>query len=269
MSVGPYSKALSDAVAAAYDVFGRGRVSGGLEVCLCPVCMTEATRAQIVATPNDALSVALIQEYSNSAHGVPENLDDLRLLLPRYLEIMAQDELVDHVGVGTELLRFGHALKSHPELYCPAQREVLDVWARAMIWHYAWADTTEEGALYTPSSLFELLLCGGWRVEVLTETLESVFDAPEIGHYGLRAFVEAVVHRAITRHGRIAPDWFALRYCSEEVRADVAAWLNALAASERVLDVASDPDGADPFNSVQAFAYAAGEFDASLFPGRD
>ncbi len=57
---GSYKTELMRAVEAAYDVFGRGHVSGQLEVCLCPVCMTEEARAAIIATRNDRLSVAQI-----------------------------------------------------------------------------------------------------------------------------------------------------------------------------------------------------------------
>ena len=42
---GPYKAELLRAVEAAYDAFGRGHVSAQLEVCLCPVCMSEAARA--------------------------------------------------------------------------------------------------------------------------------------------------------------------------------------------------------------------------------
>ena len=91
----PFAEPLNAAVEALYASFGEGHVSAQLEVCLCPVCMTEETRQQIIATPSRALTPALIAEYSNSAHGVPRDSDDLRLLLPRYLDLIAQDEMVD------------------------------------------------------------------------------------------------------------------------------------------------------------------------------
>lgn len=269
LTASPFEDKLRTCVEAAYDAFGRGQVSRTLEVCQCPVCMTDETRAEITATSNDALSVALIAEYSNSAHGVPQALEDLRLLLPRYLDLMAQDEMVDHIGVGTELHRFGQAQAQHPDLFSASERAVLDDWARAMMWQFAWADTQEEGALHTPGGLFETLLCGGWSVPVVTGALEDVFADPALGTPSLRVFAGMVLHRAIKRHGRLAPDWFALRYCSEAVRQEVAAWLNALAGSDQVLDLASDPEGQDDWGYVQALAWSAGQFDAALFPGGD
>lgn len=45
--------------------------------------MTEEIGEAVIAIPTDALPIALIREYSNSAQGAPRLLDDLKLLLPR------------------------------------------------------------------------------------------------------------------------------------------------------------------------------------------
>ncbi|WP_152475141.1 hypothetical protein [Roseovarius sp. THAF9] len=267
MTDGPFKAELMRAVEAAYDVFGRGHVSGQLDVCLCPVCMTEEARAAIIATRNDRLSVAQICDYSNSAHGVPRDLDDLKLILPRYLEIMAADELADDIGVGTELLRFGDAVRAYPELFTAQERAVLDEWARAIIRHFAWTDMTEEGAIYTPPALLETLLCGGWPPDVLTGALEDIVADPELGQNSLSALAGAVMGRARRKDGRLAPGWFALRYCGKPERLHLIAWLNAVAASNRVLDLATQ--GAEAALWVQSFASAAGQFDAALLPSRD
>lgn len=263
----PYWPGLKTAVDAAYDAFGREPITAPLDVCLCPVCMTEETRGKIIGTRNDALPEDLIQEYSNSAHGVPVDLDNLRLLLPRYLELMAEDAQVDHIGVGTELSRFGDALRAHPTLFSPTERAALDTWARAMIWQFAWLDTTEEGAVLTPFHLVEVLICGGWAVSVVTDALEAVFKDDEIGVKTLQAFAAAVMSRPLRKHDRLGVDWFALQYTSDAVRHEVADWLNTLAGSEWVLDLASDPDVADTWGSLQGFAWAAGTFDAALMKG--
>lgn len=263
---GPYKAELLRAVEAAYDVFGRGHFSAALEVCLCPVCMTEEARAAIIGTRNDRLSVAQICDYSNSAHGVPGNLDDLKLFLPRYLEIMADDELVDDIGVGTELLRFGHALRVHPGLFSDPERAVLDDWARSMTWHFAWADTTEDGSIYTPPALLETLLCGGWPLEVLTGAQEHVFADPQLGPNTLLILAESAMRRARRKNGRLAPDWYALRYCREGEREGLIAWLNTVAESERVLALATESGRAEVALWLQSFAAAAGQFDAALLP---
>ncbi len=267
MTDGPYKAELLRAVEAAYDAFGRGHVSAQLEVCLCPVCMTEAARKAIIATRNDRLSVAQVRDYSHSAHGVPADPGDLRLILPRYLEIMAEDALVDDIGVGTELLRFGDAVRANPALFTLGERAVLDAWARAMMWHFAWADTTEEGAVYTPSALLETLLCGGWAPEVLTGALDAIFDHPELSRPGLLALGAAVMRRPRRKHGKLAPDWFALRYCGAAERGGLIAWLNVVAASDRVLDLATGDGEAALW--AESFAASAGQFDAALLPARD
>jgi hypothetical protein len=188
---GPYKAELFRAVEAAYDVCGRGHFSAALEVCLCPVCMTDEARA------------------------------------------------------------------------------VLDDWARAMTWHFAWADTTGDGSLYTPPALLETLLCGGWPLDVLTGAREHVFADPQLGQNTLSFLVEAAMRRARRKHGRLAPDWYALRYCSEAEREGLIAWLNAVARLERVLALATEPGRAEGALWLHSFAAAAGQFDAALLPARD
>ncbi len=136
-----------------------------------------------------------------------------------------------------------------------------------MVWHFAWADMTEEGAIFTPAALLETLLCGGWSLEVLTDALEVVRDDPQLGTASLFALAEAVMRRTRRKHGKLAPDWCALRYCGEAERLGLIAWLNTVAASDRVLDLATGE--AEAALWVQSFASAAGQFDAALLLARD
>ena len=256
----PHLSRLQEAVAEAYEVFGRGRVSAGLEVCQCPVCMTEDTRQAIIATRNDALPVALICEYSNSAHGVPCNLSDLKLLLPRYLDLMAQDEMVDDIGVGTELCRFGDALRQHPDLYAPRERAVLDDWARAALMHFAWAEACDE-PLTSPFHLFEVLICGGWDVDVVTGALEAAFEDPETGAITRGQFAGILTRNLIQHPPEMGVDWFALGYVGAQTRRRVAGWLNDCAAR-----VSMDGAPLDYAEALDLFHRLAGHFNADHFP---
>lgn len=230
--------------------------------------MSEETRAQIITTPNHALPKELLQEYSNSAHGVPSDLEDLRILLPRYLELMAANQDVDYVGVGTELLRFGQASAKNPALFSNKERAILEECGAAMVLHFAFLDTQEgASAIQTPFSLMETLICGGWSVAAVTSAMQSAFDASEIGEASLRSFADLVMQNVIRRQDRLGVDWFALGYCSPQVRQDVTDWINVLAGSERVLELASDPNAPEDWGGLQSFSASAGRFETVLMPG--
>lgn len=266
----PFAEPLNAAVEALYASFGEGHVSAQLEVCLCPVCMTEETRQQIIATPSRALTPAQIAEYSNSAHGVPRDSDDLRQLLPRYLDLIAQDEMVDHIGVGTELLRFGDALRRDETLWSEDQRAALDRWAQLVILHFGTADALEMDNLHTPLALAETLLCGGWSVQVVTGALEALFDHPDVGRQALIWFVQMMGRDVEIKKGRPWLDWFALRYVDEGTRRALKDWLNGAALQERVMEVATDPSVAEPASTyARIFLQACGTFDEASFPQRD
>ena len=190
MTHGPHEPALRDAVERCHAAIGRDRVSSALEACLCPVCMTEEVRARIVATPRRAMPIELIREYSNSAHGVPQGTDDLLVLPPRYLELIAEGHDVDHVGIGTELSRLGDALRVEPGLLTAAQRAALDAWMRALVRHVAWTDAHRRGGPRdcpwcdgprTTSYLVPMLACGGWPATDVLAALGEAFADPEAG----------------------------------------------------------------------------------------
>ena len=135
-----------------------------------------------------------------------------------------------------------------------------------MIGHFAWTDT-QQGALYTPFGLLEILLCGGWRVDVVTQAMQDVFADEKIGKASLQSFAGAVMRTLNRRQQRIGVDWFALGYCSVSVREAITDWINALAGSEEVVNLATDPAVQDQKGSLQGFAGSAGQFDVALMPG--
>ena len=200
---------LRQAVAGVWDAFGERRVSAVLEVCLCPVCMSEETRARIVATPPRALTASLVREYSNSAHGVPADTDDLKALLPRYLELLASGEEVDYTAVGCELLRFGDAWRQDGTLFSAPERAALDAWMRAF------AARTQE-----PAYTLDMLMAGPWGAAEVTAALDALFDAPGTGAASLARFANGLVEGAMPLGGL-----YAIGHAGLAEREAVARWL--------------------------------------------
>lgn len=226
MTDSPHHAALAEAVAALYALAPE-RVSAGLEVCLCPVCMTAETRAAIIATPPRDLPPELIRDYSNSAHGVPRNRDDLRSLLPRYLDLLAQDQMVDALGVSTELLPFGQARAEDTALFPPAWQAALCAWARAAIAHFAHLEATGQDHDMPLAHLTEVLLVGGWPEAEVFAALEASFAAPEAGPAALAGFLAGMA--AALRDGQF--NLYALASYRAEVIPALADWLRGLILS--------------------------------------
>ena len=226
MTDSPHRAALTKAVGALYAL-APSRVSGALEVCLCPVCMTAETRAAIIATPPRDLPPELIRDYSNSAHGVPANTDDLLTLLPRYLDLLAQDQMVDALGVGTELSRFGAARAAHPALFSPAWQAALDRWATAAVAHFAHLEATGQDHDMPLAHLAEVLLVGGWPEAQVFAALEASFAAPETGPAARAGFLAGMA--ATLRDGQF--DLYALASYRTEAIPALADWLRGLILS--------------------------------------
>lgn len=263
----PYADDLRAAVAALYDAFGRGHVSRQLEVCTCPVCMDEATRQRIIATPNDALWIDDIRAYSNSAHGVPQQISDLRLLLPRYLEWMACDEMVDDIGVGTELLRFGQAIAQDSAFYTPAQRTSLEDWARAALWHYACAEARELDNFHSHVDLMETLIVGGWDAAWICDEMNRIFAHSAIGLPALASFLRRSHRDLRTKREHPRLNWYGLTYVSDETRHVLAEWLNGAPLRNVLTDLASDPGAAaDDQTYARLLLHLQGKFTADSFP---
>lgn len=103
---------LAAAVEAAYGVFARYTIGDTLVVCHCNVCMTPDAERALTATPLRRITAALMAEYTNSAHGYDDGriADELRYLLPRYLDLIAADDPPDHFGsLATCLSRLAYA----------------------------------------------------------------------------------------------------------------------------------------------------------------
>jgi len=242
--------------------------------------MTDATRATIIATPVRELSAELICEYTNSAHGVPPNPEDLCALLPRYLELIAEDVAVDANQVGVDLQRFGDGLVEYPDLYTQSQRAALDDWAGWALHAAAErerdgpADSTDRllgrGTTYPLFWLIEMLICGGWSVSVVTGHVNALFEDPDAGPAALAAFVTTMTCELNRRGDRVAPDWYAMARVSDAVRKEVAAWLNGSEFAQRLYEAATSPEPVPGYPDAAELAgqvlTMSGKFDADLFP---
>lgn len=233
-----------------------------LMVCRCPVCMTGETLAQIVATPVRDLSPDLICEYTNSAHGVPVNPDDLTALLPRYLDLLAQDIEVDRNSVGADLKRFGEARHALPGFPPPGMPEALDRYARLLILHFGALQARDAEVCQTPWLLTEILLVGGWHVATLSAALDELFADPDIGRDALIGFLLDLAR--FQRDGRI--DLWALSRYRTEAAADLAAFLNRLLASDAATKVLTDPHLSDEARTwLPALGGLSGRITAEMF----
>jgi hypothetical protein len=259
----PYSTELAASVEAMYRL-APTHVPKTLVVCPCPVCMSDDTLAKIVATPVRDLHPELIRQYSNSAHGDPTDPDDLNALLPRYLDLIAQDIEVDWNSVGADLKRFGDArvkLAGFPALGMEAE---MDRYARALVLHFGTLQARDEDLCETPWMLLEILLIGGWPFATLAAALDELFLLPDIGRPALVEFLADV--GCSLRDGRI--ELWALSRYRTEVAADLADWLEQLLASDAFADILTDP--ALPERAalyIPALAGLRGQLNAGMFGG--
>jgi hypothetical protein len=216
----------ADLTATVDQIYARlpARVPATLGACLCPVCMTAETLADIIATPVRELTALHLDEYRNSAHGVPVNPDDLRAMLPRYLDMMARDEWSDTLGVGVDLQRFGDGRITHAPLFDPETEALLNTWARLMILHTGTAEALDQDTNYSLLSLTEVLLVGGWPVPVVTEALDNLFASAH-RPAALSAFLSPLGNAL--RHYDHFILWALDRYRAEAIPA-FATWLNDL-----------------------------------------
>lgn len=245
----PFSAALKSAVAQLYNVFDANDALHDLDVCRCPVCVDVAdTYMAMTTVPPKDWPTNLIVQYSNSAHGTPENYDHLRALFPRYLEVIAADDMVDFNGIGTELLRFGDAWRAEAAFFNNAQKDAIAVWFAAALDHFIWMNRTKDGALYTATHVIEVFLVMGWPVSELRKQVEARLNDLSFA---------AEVARWLTQFDQpkakgYRPDIFGLQYLSSAQFKAFFTWLN-------------DPQFAAQF---AAFAAMSDDVDQDLYFGQ-
>ncbi|MEZ5716693.1 MAG: hypothetical protein R3D85_17050 [Paracoccaceae bacterium] len=209
-------------------------------------------RAEMIATPCDGMPVALIREYSNSAHGVPSNQDDLRALWPRYLELIAAGEEVDTLEIGVELSRFGQALASDAGVLSEAQAEAYADWGRCLLsaWPVRGSLMSHEAALLYP---LQMLIVGGIAPEALLPRMDDLLRDPQ----RMAAFAEAVAYD-LDAVGRL--DLYALKQAGGAAQAAFLAWMKADAMRDRLKELATDPKA--PWTAAEAGRIVAGRLEA-------
>lgn len=231
----PFAADLRATVEAMYRL-SPTHVPKTLMVCRCPVCMSGETLAAIIATPVRNLAPALVQEYSNSAHGTPTDSDDLNALLPRYLDLIAQDIEVNWSSVGADLQRFGDA-RGMPGFPAPGMAEEMDRYARALLMHFAALEVQGDEPIETAWSLLPSLLIGGWSIDTLSAALEDLFARPDLGRPALVWFLSDMARNL--HNGRL--DLWAFSRYGKAAAPGLAAWLNLLLASDAVTEIFTDP----------------------------
>lgn len=232
----PYLADLRASVEALYRL-APDHVPKTLQVCHCPVCMSDEVRQRMVATPVRALPSELVREYTNSAHGDTTDPDDLNALLPRYLDLIAQDIEVDWNAVGADLKRFGDARGRLAGFPAPGMEPVIDRIGHLLLLHFGALQAGGDSAVETPWSLMQTLLIGGWPPTVLTGALHELFADPRIGRAALIGFL--VDMGGSLRDGQLIR-WALARY-RPDLTAGLAEWIGGLLDSERVTEVLSDP----------------------------
>lgn len=232
----PFAEGLERLVDRAYETFGVGHVSPGLEVCRCSVCMSEEVRQEIFATPNRLLESRSIREYTNSAHGVPHNLNDLRLLLPRYMELLAQGESICDMESDEALWRFGEARLTR-EFLNEEEGALVGAWGRALMLHDAWADATDRDTCAHLWATARLMLSFAFDGAAVLSGIEAAFSAPETGPLTVARFA---IHLEYKPAGETFGDFIrdrclrpgALDAMIDWIESDrFAAWLDRAAAA--------------------------------------
>lgn len=165
----------------AYAVFSVYRIGGGLTVCNCNVCMDPATERELARTPLREIPSALLAEYTNSAHGYDEDqiATELRYFLPRYFELIANDDPPDSFGIDLCLTRLGEA--SYRTKWPRDEADVIDRYFDALLidstnrldmdeWPVGWLPS------FDLSDVVHMALTAGADVERLIDAMEKAPD---------------------------------------------------------------------------------------------
>jgi hypothetical protein len=124
--------AVQQAVENAYRVFARYNLSGGLDVCRCNVCVAPNQERLLTATPLCEIPTLTLAEYTNSAHVWNERVaDQIRYFLPRYFELIAQDDIPCNLGIEICLGRMSSA--NWRQEWPRAEVEAIDAYFAALL----------------------------------------------------------------------------------------------------------------------------------------
>ena len=84
-----------------YEIFGDHRIRHSLTVCHCNSCMSVEHERELLKTPLRDIPAALLAEYTGSAHSWDDGpvAREMRYFLPRYFELIAQNDPPDNCGI--------------------------------------------------------------------------------------------------------------------------------------------------------------------------
>jgi hypothetical protein len=106
----PMDGKLAAAIEAAYATFSKYQLNGALSVCRCPVCVDGETERLLLTTPLRSISSALLAQYTHSSHAWDDQVaGQFRYFLPRYFELIAQDDPPTLIAAETSLDRLSNA----------------------------------------------------------------------------------------------------------------------------------------------------------------
>ena len=95
----------------AYEIFGEYLVRHSLSVCHCDSCMNVEHERDLLKTPLREIPASLLAEYTGSAHSWDDGpvAREMRYFLPRYFDLIAQNDPPDNGGLDICLRRLGQA----------------------------------------------------------------------------------------------------------------------------------------------------------------
>jgi hypothetical protein len=89
---------LLSVVADSYQVFSKYQIGRQLRVCKCNSCMSDTFETELVYANLSEIPAPVLAEYTNSAHGWDDVVaNEMRYFLPRYLDLIANDDIPDYV----------------------------------------------------------------------------------------------------------------------------------------------------------------------------
>lgn len=122
------SAAMQKIIERAYQTFQLYPLPQQFNICV-PCCVSEDDARALRHTPLRELSAKVLQEWNFSAHLSQPNRDEVRYLVPRLLELLAQGECLSI----TEELNLKRVGEAHPESWKPEEFAILCDFSRQFI----------------------------------------------------------------------------------------------------------------------------------------
>lgn len=239
---------LEAAVAQAYDVFGRYRLSAPLIYCDCPVCMAPEAARELARQPLNKISANLLAEYTNSAHGMDRDGTErqFKYFLPRYLDLIAHCDPPSHLGLETCLTRLEGYRGAWPEMEVGVIDAFFDAFLSASLNQLDLAEWPAGFSLaFDMGEVLGMIVCAGGDLDRALEVFDRGPDPEAAVHMaGLRAEVS-------WRRGAPTYENAHLDDYPDAAR-KIGAWLGRERLVDRIIkahDTLNDPQYEDVFNA--------------------